>query len=81
VAENQPWPTVPECPTCGLENFATLEPASGDFAAVLCGRNAVQILPAQATQLNFEELAQRLRVTGEVKFNDYLYGFAPVNLS
>ncbi len=70
-----PGPPSPECPTCGLGNFSTLEAASGDFAAVLCGRNAVQISPAQATQLNFEELAERLRVTGEVKFNDYLLRF------
>jgi adenylyltransferase/sulfurtransferase len=70
-----PGPPSPECPTCGLGNFTTLEAASGDFAAVLCGRNAVQISPAQATRLNFEELAERLRVTGEVKFNDYLLRF------
>src|SRR6266542_3011388 len=50
-----PGPPSPECLTCGLGKFATLEAASGDFAAVLCGRNAVQISPAQATQLNFEE--------------------------
>jgi len=70
-----PGPPSPECPTCGLGNFATLEAASGDFAAVLCGRNAVQISPAQATQLNFAELAARLRGTGEVKFNAYLLRF------
>ena len=35
----------------------------------------MQISPAQATQLNFEELAERLRLTGEVKFNDYLLRF------
>ena len=70
-----PGPPSPECLTCGLGKFATLEAASEDFAAVLCGRNAVQISPAQATQLNFEELAERLRGTGEVKFNDYLLRF------
>jgi molybdopterin/thiamine biosynthesis adenylyltransferase len=70
-----PGPPSPDCPTCGLGNFATLDAASGDFAAVLCGRDAVQISPAQATRLNFEELAERLRVTGEVKFNDYLLRF------
>jgi hypothetical protein len=70
-----PGPPAPECPTCGLANFSTLEAASGDFAAVLCGRNAVQISPAQATQLNFEELAERLRVSGEVNFNNYLLRF------
>ena len=65
----------PECSTCGLGNFTTLEAASGDFAAVLCGRNAVQISPAQATRLDLPELAERLRVTGEVKVNDYLLRF------
>jgi molybdopterin-synthase adenylyltransferase len=70
-----PGPPSRECPTCGLGNFTTLEAASGDFAAILCGRNAVQISPAQTTKLNFEELAERLRVTGEVKFNDYLLRF------
>ena len=70
-----PGPPSPDCPTCAHGRFETLEAAVGDFAAVLCGRNAVQISPAQATQLNFEELANRLRVTGEVKFNDYLLRF------
>jgi molybdopterin/thiamine biosynthesis adenylyltransferase len=70
-----PGPPSPDCPTCALGRFETLAAASGEFAAVLCGRNAVQISPAQATQLNLEELAERLRVTGEVKFNDYLLRF------
>jgi len=70
-----PGPPSSDCQTCAMGRFETLEAASGDFAAVLCGRNAVQISPAHASQLNFEELAERLRVTGEVKFNDYLLRF------
>jgi adenylyltransferase/sulfurtransferase len=70
-----PGPASPECPTCARGIFATLESASGDFAAVMCGRNAVQVSPAQATQLNFKELAERLGATGEVRFNDYLLRF------
>jgi adenylyltransferase/sulfurtransferase len=70
-----PGPPSPDCQACGLGKFTTLEAASGDFAAVLCGRDAVQISPGQSTQVNFEELAQRLRATGEVKFNDYLLRF------
>ena len=70
-----PGPRSPECPTCALSNFTTLEAAAGDFAAVLCGRNAVQISPAQSTKLDFAELAEKLRPTGEVKFNDYLLRF------
>jgi adenylyltransferase/sulfurtransferase len=64
-----------DCPTCGLGNFVTLDATAGDFAAVLCGRDAVQISPAQSTRIDFEQLAERLRVTGEVKFNDYLLRF------
>jgi molybdopterin/thiamine biosynthesis adenylyltransferase len=70
-----PGTPSPDCPTCGLANFATLDAAAGDFAAVLCGRNAVQISPAESTQIDFEQLAERLRVTGEVKFNNYLLRF------
>lgn len=70
-----PGAPSPDCPTCGLANFATLDAAAGDFAAVLCGRNAVQISPAESTQIDFEQLAERLRLTGEVKFNDYLLRF------
>ena len=70
-----PGAPSPDCPTCGLANFATLDAAAGDFVAVLCGRNAVQISPAESTQIDFEQLAERLRVTGEVKFNDYLLRF------
>lgn len=70
-----PGPPSPDCPTCARGEFETLEATSGDFAAVLCGRNAVQISPSQSTRLNFEELAERLRPTGEVKFNDYLLRF------
>jgi adenylyltransferase/sulfurtransferase len=70
-----PGTPSPDCQTCALGKFTTLEAASGDFAAVLCGRDAVQISPGQSTQVNFEELAQRLRVIGEVKFNDYLLRF------
>ncbi|MDQ1639215.1 MAG: molybdopterin-synthase adenylyltransferase [Pyrinomonadaceae bacterium] len=70
-----PGPPAPGCITCALEKFETLEAVAGDFAAVLCGRNAVQISPAQATQLDFGQLAARLKATGEVKFNDYLLRF------
>jgi adenylyltransferase/sulfurtransferase len=70
-----PGPPSPECLTCARGVFETLEATSGDFAAVLCGRNAVQISPAQNTRINLEELAERLRPTGDVKFNDYLLRF------
>ena len=64
-----------DCETCGRRLFRTLEPTARDFAAVLCGRNAVQISPGSPTHLDFPALAERLRNVGEVKFNDYLLRF------
>ena len=70
-----PGAPASDCPTCALGRFDTLATEAGDFAAVLCGRNAVQISPGQATRLNLAELAKKLGTTGEVKFNDYLLRF------
>ena len=70
-----PGPPAPDCPTCAEGKFQTLEATAADFAAVMCGRNAVQISPAQPTQIDFKALAERLRGAGEVKFNDYLLRF------
>lgn len=67
-----------DCPTCGLALYETLARAV-EGAAVLCGRDAVQISPAQPTRINFSSLAERLRRAGEVKFNDYLLRFKTGN--
>ena len=68
-------PPSPDCPTCALGRFETLEAEAAEFAAVLCGRNAVQISPTRATQVDLAALNERLRSSGEVKINDYLLRF------
>ncbi len=65
----------PGCITCAQGRFETLAPTTQDFAAVLCGRNAVQISPLRTTAVDFSSLAERLRGVGEVKFNDYILRF------
>jgi molybdopterin-synthase adenylyltransferase len=65
----------PDCPTCGLGRFEILSPTNGETAAVLCGRDAIQISPSQPTVVNFPSLAERLRPAGDVKFNEYLLRF------
>ena len=67
-----------DCSTCGLGVYETLSQA-GEGAAVLCGRDAIQISPAQPTRINFSTLAERLRRAGEVKFNEYLLRFKTGN--
>jgi molybdopterin/thiamine biosynthesis adenylyltransferase len=64
-----------ECPACGLARFETLEAEAGDYAAVLCGRMAVQITPSRPTTVDLAALAERLRPSGQVMVNPYLLRF------
>jgi adenylyltransferase/sulfurtransferase len=64
-----------DCPVCGLGQFESLSPAATETAAVLCGRDAVQISPSRPTVVDFRLLAERLRPAGDVKFNEYLLRF------
>lgn len=70
-----PGGRAPECPTCALHRFDTLAAESNEFAAALCGRNAVQISPPSPTKVDLASLADRLRGAGEVKYNEYLLRF------
>lgn len=65
-----------DCPTCALGRYDFLSTHGGQLVSSLCGRNAVQITPAASVVLNFEDLAARLRRTGEVSYNRYLLKFA-----
>jgi molybdopterin-synthase adenylyltransferase len=65
----------PDCPSCALGKYETLDAISAETAAVLCGRDAIQISPSQPTSINFQSLAERLRPAGDVKFNEYLLRF------
>jgi molybdopterin/thiamine biosynthesis adenylyltransferase len=64
-----------DCPSCGLGLFESLAADQGEGAAVLCGRDAIQILPAKSTALDLKSLASRLENAGVVKFNEYLLRF------
>ncbi len=61
-----------DCECCAKRNFEFLDAERSEFSAVLCGRNAVQIAPPKATDLNLKTLAERLKNLGEVKQNEYL---------
>src|SRR5436190_11148583 len=56
-----------DCPTCSLRQFDSLHADNREVAAVLCGRHAVQVSPAQPTRLDFAELRNRLAPAGEVR--------------
>jgi adenylyltransferase/sulfurtransferase len=61
-----------DCRTCGLGLYEMLAAEAGDFAVSLCGRDAVQVSPRSAAQVDLPALAERLRAAGEVQINSYL---------
>ena len=64
-----------DCPTCALNRFETLNADAPDFAAVMCGRHAVQISPSESVHIDLGALREKLEPAGEVKANDYLLRF------
>lgn len=61
-----------DCECCAKRNFEFLSADANEFSAVLCGRNAVQIQPANAAKIDLQILAERLKNLGDVKQNEYL---------
>ena len=66
---------LPDCPTCGLGDYETLNAEARDFAAVMCGRHAVQISPTDSVHIDLDALRRKLESSGDVKANDYLVRF------
>ncbi|MDD5544443.1 MAG: ThiF family adenylyltransferase [Acidobacteriia bacterium] len=60
------------CATCGERRFDFLEKHEQSRTVRLCGRNAVELLPARSLQIPLAELRARLMATGEAEGNDYL---------
>jgi sulfur carrier protein ThiS adenylyltransferase len=61
------------CLSCGVNpSYPSLDPNNAMKTAILCGRNTVQIRPANQTTWNLEQLAISLKAHGEVKSNEYL---------
>jgi molybdopterin/thiamine biosynthesis adenylyltransferase len=60
------------CPVCDDHHFELLDAERGSTTAVLCGRNAVQVSPRPAQDLDLAALAERLSDVGLVSVNEYL---------
>ncbi len=65
-----------DCIACDKREFEFLDADSHEFAAVLCGRDAVQIAPPNATKIDLKALAEKLAPLGEVRVNEYLLRFS-----
>lgn len=60
------------CRACDRRDLVWLDGRQGSKAAVLCGRNAVQLRPSRGETLDLVRLAEQLSGVGEVLQNDYL---------
>lgn len=62
------------CPSChGKYEF--LEGKSSTKTTSLCGQNAVQVLSSRVGSVSFEELSARLKMVGEVNYNEFMLNF------
>ncbi len=61
-----------DCETCGKGNFTFLDGENQELFTTLCGRDAVQILPPNATRIDLPALAEKLANIADVKQNEYL---------
>ena len=61
-----------DCETCTRRRFVFLDDETRELSTTLCGRDAVQILPATRAQIDLQKLAERLKNVADVKRNEYL---------
>ena len=67
-----------DCPACGAQRRRDwLSGNQVSRTTILCGRNSVQISPAEPTRLSLEALAGSLSAAGEVFQNPFLLRFVP----
>jgi molybdopterin/thiamine biosynthesis adenylyltransferase len=68
-------PRQPDCPACGQHHYEYLDTLTGTNSTSLCGRNAVQVRGTSGKnkiRLDFPRLAERLRLVGEISYNEFL---------
>ena len=64
-----------DCPCCSKGRFEFLDAERTAWVTSLCGRDAVQISPADDAALDLEQLAVQLGKVGDVSFNGFLLDF------
>jgi adenylyltransferase/sulfurtransferase len=61
-----------DCPTCQGKEYPWLDGSRASHAAVLCGRNSVQLSDTEKAQVSLDQLQQRLAAFGTVTRNPFL---------
>jgi adenylyltransferase/sulfurtransferase len=64
-----------ECPVCGAHSFQLLSTLSDSYTVSLCGRDAVQVVPASGVCVQLEDMAQKLKKAGRVELTRFMLTF------
>lgn len=65
------------CPCCGQGRYEFLQRQGGAQTAYLCGRDAVQVIPAEGNlSIDLDSIAWRLEQLGKLETNSFLLRFA-----
>jgi adenylyltransferase/sulfurtransferase len=64
-----------KCECCGSENFEHLDSDEQEIITSLCGRNAIQITPADPKELSLKTIGEKLEKLGTVKCTDFIMLF------
>jgi len=62
-------------PCCVEKNYEYLDTEDREVITSLCGRNAIQITPADPKELSLDEMAEKLEPLGEVKNTPFILIF------
>jgi adenylyltransferase/sulfurtransferase len=62
----------PDCPLCQQKKYYRLNHATGVLTQLLCGQDAVQIIPGSSKAVNFTEIAERLKSICTVNYNTFM---------
>lgn len=65
-------PRNEQCPCCGHHRFASLDQRADALTVSMCGRQTIQVKPAQPLQVPLATIADRLGSVGTVRQNQYL---------
>jgi molybdopterin/thiamine biosynthesis adenylyltransferase len=64
-----------KCECCSKENFEFIDSDEQEIITTLCGRNAIQITPADPKELSLKRIGEKLEKLGTVKCSDFIMLF------
>jgi molybdopterin/thiamine biosynthesis adenylyltransferase len=67
-----PVDPMPDCPVCQLGQYQQLSQPQGSLSKVLCGQDAMQVVPGTARTIDFPTLAARLNTFCDVTYNAFM---------